>query len=113
MDELKLFNGTKIPIEDGASLGHIESLAPNEAEALTICEWLTPANCSHVEFIHDGMTIGTYDNTVISVAPSRTTNEDETVTVSFGLRMKSELEVRVDTHDDEITELQEAIAEEV
>ena len=113
MDELKLFNGIKIPIENGASLGHIESLAPNEAEALTICEWLTPVNCSHVEFIHDGMTVGTYDNTVISVAPSRTTNEDETVTVSFGLRMKSELEVRVDTHDDEITELQEAIAEEV
>lgn len=113
MDELKLFNGTKIPIEDGASLGHIESIAPNEAEALTICEWLTPFNCSHVEFIHDGMTIGTYDNCVISVAPSRTTNEDETVTVSFGLRVKTDLEIRVDTHDDEITELQEAIAEEV
>lgn len=113
MDELKLFNGTKIPIEDGASLGHIESIAPNEAEALTICEWLTPFNCSHVEFIHDGMTIGTYDNCVISAAPSRTTNEDETVTVSFGLRVKTNLEIRVDTHDDEITELQEAIAEEV
>jgi hypothetical protein len=113
MDELKLFDGKRIPINEGASLGHIECVVPNEAEALNVCEWLTPANCSHVEFIHDGMTIGTYDNTVISVAPSRTTNEDETVTVSFGLRMKSELEVRVDTHDDEITELQEAIAEEV
>ena len=113
MDELKLFNGALIPIEEGASLGHIESIAANEAEALSVCEWLTPFNCSHVEFLHDDETIGTYDNTVISVLPSRTTLEDDRVLIAFGLRQKSELEMRVDTHDDEITELQEAIAEEV
>lgn len=113
MDELKLFDGKLIPIEDGASLGHIESIAANEAEALTICEWLTPFNCSHVEFLHDGQVSGIYDDAVIVDVPSRTTLEDGTALVAFGLRQKSAVELRLDTHDEEITELQEAIAEEV
>ena len=112
MDELKLFNGTRIPIEDGASLGHIECIAQTEAAALEICEALTPFNVSHVEFLHDGQTNGAFDNVVIVDVPSRTTLEDQTVLVEFGLREKTELEMRVDTHDEEILELQEAIAEE-
>jgi hypothetical protein len=48
---------------------------------------------------------------VFETLPSRTTLEDETVMVAFGFRQKSDLEVRVDVHDDEITELQEVIAE--
>lgn len=111
MDELKLFDGNIISINDGASLGYIESIAANEAEALTICEWLTPFNCSHVEFLHDGQVSGIYDDVVIVDTPSRTTLEDGKVLVAFGLRQKSELEIRVDTHDEEITELQEVIAE--
>lgn len=111
MDELRLLNGTQFAIEDGASLGHIEHIAQNEAAALVVCESLTPFNCSHVEFLHDGEVSGTYDNVVIVNVPSRTTLENETVLVAFGLREKTELELRVDTHDEEILELQEAIAE--
>ena len=111
MDELKLFDGKRIPINDGASLAHIECVVPNEAEALNVCEWLTPENCTHLEFLHDGIMIGSYDNTVFETLPSRTTLDDETVMVAFGFRQKSDLEVRVDVHDDEITELQEVIAE--
>lgn len=113
MDELKLFDGTRFPIEEGASLGHIEIIAPNDPEAVAICEKLTAFNCSHVEVLHNGVASGIYDHVVIADVPSRTTLENETVLVAFGLREKSELEQRVDTHDDEITELQEAIAEEV
>lgn len=111
MDELKLLDGKKIPIEDYASLGHVESIMPTEGDALTICQWLTPANCSHIEFMHEGRPTGIYDNVVITDVPSRTTLEDGTVLVAFGFRQKSDLELRVDTHDEEIVELQEAIAE--
>lgn len=113
MDELRLFDGKTFPIEDGASLSHIESIAASEAEALTICEWLTPFACSHVEFLHDGQPSGIYDDVVIIDVPSRTTLEGGTVLVAFGLRQKSDVELRLDTHDEEILELQEAIAEEV
>ena len=113
MDELKLFNGARISIEDGASLGHIEHIAQTEADAVAVCELLTPFNCSHVEFMHDGVASGVYDHVVIVDVPSRTTLENEKVLVQFGRREKTELELRVDTHDEEITELQEVIAEEI
>lgn len=113
MDELRLLDGTRIPIESGASLGHIEHIAANEAAALVVCEKITPGNLAHVEFLVNGEPAGIYDNLIIVDTPSRTTLEDESVLVVFGLREKSDLEVRVDTHDEEILELQEAIAEEV
>lgn len=113
MDELRLLDGTRIPIEQGASLGHIEHIAPNEAEALVVCEMITPGNLSHAEFLVNGEPAGIYDNLIIIDTPSRTTQEDGTVLVVFGLRELTELEVRVNTHDEEILELQEAIAEEV
>lgn len=113
MDELKLLDGTRIPIESGASLGHIEHIAPNDAEAVAICEMITPENLRHVEFLINEQPAGIYDNLIIIDQPSRTTLEDGTVLVEFGLRELSELEVRVNTHDEEILELQEAIAEEV
>lgn len=111
MDELRLNDGTRIPIETGASLAHIEHIAPNEPEALAICELITPANLAHVEFLVNERPAGVYDNLVIIDQPSRTTLENGTVLVEFGLRELSELEIRVNTHDEEITELQEAIAE--
>lgn len=111
MNEIKLNDGTRLPIEDLASLGHIEHIAPNEAEAVAVCGLLTTFNCSHVEFLNNGAVAGTYDDVVIVDVPSRTTQEDGTVLVAFGLRQKSDIELRLDTHDEEITELQEAIAE--
>lgn len=111
MNEIKLNDGTRLPIEDLASLGHIEHIAPNEAEAVAVCGMLTPFNCSHVEFLNNGNVAGSYDDVVIVDVPSRTTQEDGTVLVAFGLRQKSDIELRLDTHDEEITELQEAIAE--
>lgn len=112
MDELRLNNGTRIPIEPGASLGHIEHIAPNDPEALAICELITPENLTHIEFLVNGLPAGVYNNLVIIDQPSRTTLENGTVLVEFGLRELSELEIRVNTHDEEILELQEAIAEE-
>lgn len=112
MDELRLLDGTRIPIEAGASLGHIEHIAANEAAALVICEKITPENLAHVEFLVNGEPAGIYDNLIIIDAPSRTTLEDESVLVEFGLRELTELEIRVGVHDEEILELQEAIAEE-
>ena len=113
MDELRLINGYTFQIEDGASLGHIEHIAETEAAALEVCNQLTAYNCSHVEFLHDGMVTGTYDDLIITAMPVRLILDDGRISVTFGLREKSDMEVRVEALEEEMTEVQEAIAEEV
>lgn len=113
MDELRLINGYTFQIEDGASLGHIEHIAETEAAALEVCNQLTTFNCSHVEFLHEGMVTGTYDDLIITALPVRLILEDGRIFVTFGLREKSDVEARVETLEEEMVEVQEAIAEEV
>lgn len=88
MDELKLINGFTFPIEDGACLSNITHLAASDEAALEVCDQLTAFNCSHVEFLHNGMVAGTYDELVLAALPVRQKTEGG-VSVSFGLRGKS------------------------
>ena len=96
MDNLKLNNGFEISIEDGASLGSIKHIASTEEDAVNVCNELTASNVSHVEFYHEGNLTGSYDNIALASQPTRTINEDATITVEISLRQKSEIEIRLD-----------------
>lgn len=98
MDYMKLADKTQITIEDGASLDRIVHIADTEADALEVCEAITPENLVHVEFWQENgeEAYGVYDHLTMDYPPTRQTNEDETVTVTIRLREKSDLEKRVD-----------------
>jgi hypothetical protein len=111
MDVLKLATLFEIPIEDGATLSAIEHIAPNEGEALTVCEALTPLSVSHVEFLHGGELAGVYDDCVFNNPPYRRVNEDGTVSVLISLRQKSEIEQRIETLEGAVEDLGAAVSE--
>lgn len=98
MPYIKLADSTQIPIEDGASLDHIEHIAKDEAAALAVCAKFTPENLTHVEFATapEDEPHGIYENLVLNAAPSRQDTEDGEVLVVISLREKTELELRVD-----------------
>ena len=95
---IKLADGTRIPVEDGASLDHIEHLAVDEAAALTACAKFTPENLAHVEFSTDpeDEPHGVYENLALIEPPTRQDTEDGKVLVTIRLREKTDLELRVD-----------------
>ncbi len=101
MNYMTFADGTRIQIEEGASLGSIVHIAQNEAMALFVCEKCTAENLSHVVFSQPGdegdVITGEYDNLVLTGAPTRQTDEDGvSVIVTISLREKSELEIRVE-----------------
>ncbi|GEM_PF-6986764 len=96
-DTMKLNDGTMLEIEAGAALSHIVHLAENEEAALLVCDLITDVNLKHVEFSQpDQEPHGIYDNLTNITGPMRQSNEDGTVTVIISLRVKSNLELRVD-----------------
>lgn len=101
MNWMTFKDGTKIEIEEGASLGHIVHVATNEANALFVCEKCTPDNVSEVKFSQPGedgaeIITGEYSGLLLSGAPTRATNEDGlSVTVTISLYEPSALELRV------------------
>lgn len=101
MNYMSFADGTKIEIDEGASLDRIVNHSRNEAEALFVCEKCTPENVSHIAFSQPGddgdVITGEYDNLVLAGAPTRQTDEDGvSVIVTISLREKSELEIRVE-----------------
>lgn len=101
MNWMTFKDGTKIEIEEGASLGHIVHVATNEANALFVCEKCTPDNVSEIKFSQPGedgaeIITGEYSGLLLSGAPTRATNEDGlSVTVTISLYEPSALELRV------------------
>lgn len=101
MNWMTFKDGTRIEIEEGASLGHIVHVATNEANALFVCEKCTPDNVSEVKFSQPGedgaeIITGEYSGLLLSGAPTRATNEDGlSVTVTISLYEPSALELRV------------------
>lgn len=96
MDKLVLKDGFEIAIEDGASLGNIIHIAQDETAALAVCEKITNANVSSIKFYHGDLLTGEYENVIKSSEPTRTINEDGTVTVTISLREKTDIEIRLD-----------------
>ena len=98
MPYIKLADSTQIPIEDGASLDHIEHIAKDEAEALAVGAAFTAANLAHVEFAtapEDGPH-GIYESLALIEPPTRQHTDDGKVLVTIRLREKTDLELRVD-----------------
>lgn len=101
MNYMTFKDGTKIEIEEGASLNHIVYSAKNEADALYVCDKCTVDNVSKIIFSQPGglsedVVTGEYEGLLLNGAPTRQTNEDgTTVTVVISLREPSELELRV------------------
>lgn len=101
-DLLKLTDGTTIEIEDGARLGLIIHISETEADALNVCKAITPANVRHVEFMKPNVAepYGVYDDIVLETTPTRSINEDGTITVAICLREKTDIEKRLDALDE-------------
>ena len=101
MNWMTFKDGTRIEIEEGASLGHIVHVATNEANALFVCEKCTTDNVSEIKFSQPGedgaeIITGEYTGLLLSDAPTRATNEDGlSVTVTISLYEPSALELRV------------------
>lgn len=101
MNWMTFKDGTRIEIEEGASLGHIVHVATNEANALFVCEKCTPDNVSEIKFSQPGedgaeIITGEYSGLLLSGAPTRATNEDGlSVTVVISLYEPSALELRI------------------
>ena len=111
---MRLADETEIPIEEGGSLASLIHIAPNEPEAMAICELVTPENLAHVEFGRTDLEepYGVYDNLAKAAEPYRYTNEDETITVVISLREKTDLELRVDALE-ESQEVQDGAIEDL
>jgi len=96
MDKLKFMDGTIIDIEDGATLSEVTHIATNEANALFVCGKVTAENVAHLEFYHEDMLTGQYDNIILAAPTTREDGEGETVIVRMHFREKTDLEIRVD-----------------
>ena len=115
MNWMTFKDGTRIEIEEGASLGHIVHVATNEANALFVCEKCTPDNVNEIKFSQPGedgaeIITGEYSGLLLSGAPTRATNEDGlSVTVTISLYEPSALELRVAALEESQTVQDEAI----
>ena len=115
MNWMTFKDGTRIEIEEGASLGHIVHIATNEANALFVCEKCTPDNVSEIKFSQPGedgaeIITGEYSGLLLFCAPTRATNEDGlSVTVTISLYEPSALELRVAALEESQTVQDEAI----
>lgn len=96
MDKIKLVDGTTIDIEDGASLSNVTHIANNEADAIFVCEKITPENVTSLQFLHDDAVTGDYQGIMISEPATRENGDGETVIVRMHFREKTDLEMRVD-----------------
>lgn len=119
MEILKLYDGTTIPLEEGASLAEMRHIAANETAALAVCNAITPENLRHVEFSMDGNEPhGIYDNLIADHAPTRQTLEGGGVLVVISLREKTAVELRLDaleesqeTQDGAIADIGQALSD--
>lgn len=96
MDSLRLVNGYTFEIAELASLGNVNHIAESENAALEVCEQLTAENVKTLQFLHNGDVSGEYENVVKNFEPTRTSNEDGTVTVHMSFGIKSALELRIE-----------------
>ena len=66
MDKIKLSNNTVFEIEDGASLANIVHNAKTATKAREAAAEFTAANLAHVEFLHEDMVNGIYNNLALT-----------------------------------------------
>lgn len=93
-----LKDGTTIPMESGSSIENIVSVYSGKADVIAVWEKLTDANLKECHTVaSDGTVIGNYENLKLSRPEvDEYTNPDGTVTATFHLEKKSDLEIRMD-----------------
>ena len=96
MDKLRFMDGTTIDIEDGASLSNVTHIAANEADAIFVCEKITPENVASLQFLHDDAVTGDYQGVMIAEPTTRENGDGETVIVRMHFREKTDVELRLD-----------------
>ena len=101
MDKIILANKTEFEIADGASLGNIQIKAENFEAVKTITDAFSADNLQEVTFTHNGETSGKYtdlksDGFTYAPNTDEAGKEDGTYTVTIRLRIKTEIEKRLD-----------------
>lgn len=101
MDKIILANKTEFEIADGASLGNIQIKAENFKAVKTITDAFSADNLQEVTFTHNGETSGKYtdlksDGFTYAPNTDEAGKEDGTYTVTIRLRIKTEIEKRLD-----------------
>ena len=95
-DTLILKDGTTIELETGASLGSLQVKAADRETMLQTWKQLTEDNLSQVQIVNaSGLTVGRYEHLVL-VSESSVVDADGTVTTTYSLREKSDVEKRLD-----------------
>lgn len=112
MDKLRFMDGTTMEIEDGASLSNVTHIADNEADAIFVCEKVTPENVSTLQFLHGDDVTGDYQGIMIAAPVTRENGDGETVIVRMHFREKTDLEIRVDALE-ESQEVQDGAIEDI
>lgn len=102
MDKIILKNKTEFEIADGASLGNIQIQSQNFDGIKTITDAFTEDNLQEVTFTHNDAVSGKYtdlksDGFTYAPEMAEAGKEDGTYTVTIRLRIKTEIEKRLDS----------------
>jgi hypothetical protein len=101
MDKIILKNKTEFEIADGASLGNIQIQSQNFDGIKTITDAFAENNIAEVTFKHNNEVSGKYtdlkcDGFTYAPNTDEAGKEDGTYTVTIRLRIKTEIEKRLD-----------------
>lgn len=101
MDKIILANKTEYDIADGASLGNIQIQSQNFDGIKTITDAFAENNIAEVTFKHNNEVSGKYtdlkcDGFTYAPNTDEAGKEDGTYTVTIRLRIKTEIEKRLD-----------------
>lgn len=101
MDKIILKDQTTFEVADGASLGNIQIQSKNFDGIKTITDAFAADNLAEVTFTHNGETSGKYtdlksDGFTYAPNTNEAGKEDGTYTVTIRLRIKTEIEKRLD-----------------
>lgn len=95
-DTMILKDGTTIELEAGASLGAIQISESDRSAMLRTWEKLTEENLAEVRILNgSGLTVGTYKDLVL-VSETSVMAANGTVTTTYSLREKTDVEKRLD-----------------
>ncbi len=118
MYKVVLANDYEFQIEEGFSLSKIIHISDTDADSLEVSRQVTNESVKHIELYHDESLIGEYENLILTHAPIRYDNDDETITVLIQLRQMSTIEIRLESleqsqqiQDGAIEDLGEAVSD--
>lgn len=95
-EKMILKNGQEIAIESGASLSSMHVLSADKQAMIEVWNTLTADNLSDVKILNgDGFVIGKY-NDLLLVSETSMINTDGSISTSFNLREKTDIEKRLD-----------------